>query len=154
MHCACRGQQTPSPQPDKSLNQATFGLNDHPMCWPVSPSTMSFDARRRLWIQHKLRENRLRHLATRQDLQPRKWARPHTGTPGSTAYQLATVTPNASSHDCDLRIDTTDNMTLEKVNNYLMDDATLAEVMNYLTGTYGPGLIEELIKHLPHLRPR
>jgi hypothetical protein len=80
---------------------------------------------------------------------------PQHWDPGSIAYKLATLTHNASSHNCcDLGISTADNMTLEEINNYLMDDPALAEVMDYLTGTYGPGFIEKLIKHLPHLRPR
>lgn len=148
MNYSCQDNQTPSQEPNKFLNQVTFRPNDHAMRWPASPSTMSSDARRQLWIQDKLHENRLRHLATRQDLQPRKLAHRNTETPG-TAYKLTTVTHNTSSHACDLCISTTDNMTLKEVNNHLMDDATLAEVMDYLTGTYGPGFIEKLIKHLP-----
>jgi hypothetical protein len=87
------------------------------MCWPESPSTLSSDTRRQLWLHdNKRRENRLRHLATRQDLPRRKL-------------------PYRNTRTSDI------------------EDVALAEIMDYLTDTYGPEFIEKLIKHLPHLRP-
>lgn len=106
--------------------------------------------RRESWIQDKIQENWLRRLATRQGLQLKRAPHRDTATPDSAVYKLATVTNNASPRECDLLISTADDMTFEEVENYLMDDATLAEIMDYLTSTYGPGFVEKLIKHLPH----
>ncbi len=35
-----------------------------------------------------------------------------------------------------------------------LDDAAIAEVMNYLNRTYGPRLVRKIVKHLPHPRCR
>jgi len=38
---------------------------------------------------------------------------------------------------------------LDAADNHLRDSITRAEIMNYLSQTYGPAFVEELGKHLP-----
>lgn len=101
------------------------------------------------WVAGKVRENRLRVLARRQGLQLSKYRHrdDHACDPGR--YGLASAPQDGSWHGMDVLVSSTDGMTLDEVEKYLVYGMTRAEIMEYLSQTYGPVFVGDLIKHLP-----
>lgn len=101
------------------------------------------------WVGNKVRENRLRRLAKRQRLQLTRSRYCDCGACDSGRYGLATVQRDGGQQGADLLVSSADGMTLDEVEKYLLYETTSAEVMEYLSDTYGRVFVGDLIKHLP-----
>lgn len=101
------------------------------------------------WVGNKVRENRLRRLAKRQGLQLTRSRHGDRGGCDSGRYGLATAPRDGGPQGADLLVSSADGMTLDEVEKYLLYEMTSAEIMEYLSDTYGRVFVGDLIKHLP-----
>ncbi|HJT02195.1 MAG TPA: hypothetical protein VJ757_00990 [Pseudonocardiaceae bacterium] len=101
------------------------------------------------WVAARVRENRPRTWATRQGLQLSKYRyrADHACDPGRSG--LATAPQHGGSGGCDLLGSSAEGMTLNELERYLANALTRAEIMDYLSQTYGAVFAGDLIKHLP-----
>jgi hypothetical protein len=115
---------------------------------------MSLHARRQLWIHHKVDQKRLHRVATQQGLSPSKLPHHDARRPRDAASQLTPDTANTGWYNDNLLTSIANQITLNKADKSFLDDATLAEVLNYLHHTYGPGFVKKMIEHLTPPRCR
>lgn len=153
MRGARRGHGAPSEQPDGSLGWEALGPDDQLVTCPAclsrrGPTPLRISAAERLgqWGANKGREHRLRRLASRQGLQLRKARDPDGCACTCGRYELGT---NRSYRGSGLLVSCADGMTLDEVERYLVYGETHAEIMEYLSQTYGQVFVGDLIKHLP-----
>jgi hypothetical protein len=96
----------------------------------------------RQWVKGKVRESRLRQLAMRQGLRLTKSRHGDARAGDRIHYGLAAMGsgPLASFAE---------GMTLDEVEKYLVYGMASAEIIKYLSQTYGSRFVGDLIKHLP-----
>ena len=100
------------------------------------------------WVAGKVRENRLRVLAKRQGLQLSKYRYHDDHAHDFGRYGLATAPQDDGSRGSDLLVSSAEGMTLEEIERYLAHGMTRAEIVEYLSETYGAVFTGDLIKHL------
>jgi hypothetical protein len=104
------------------------------------------------WVEDNVQENRPRRLANQQRFQLGK-SRYHNARAGDSGrYGLATAEQDGASPGNHLPVNPAAGITLDEGEKYLVDSTIRAEIMEYLSQTYGPVFVEDLIKHLPHSR--
>jgi hypothetical protein len=99
----------------------------------------------------EIRESRLRRMAERQGLILMASRRREAPTGGYELYWLATIAEGGSNWRGRLLVSPDAGMTIDGVEEYLTCGITRTAVIAYLTRSYGPIFVEELIKHLPQL---
>lgn len=150
MPCERRGHRSLSEQPEESLSWAALGSDEQEECCPAyltgaqqqATARLSAAALLGLWVKGKARENRLRQLARRQGLRLSKTRRCAAGAAGALCYGLATAGAGRP-------VSFAEGMTLDEVEKYLVYGMANAEVIAYLSQTYGSVFVGDLIKHLP-----
>jgi hypothetical protein len=101
------------------------------------------------WVKDNVQENRPRRLASQQGLQLGKSRYRNARAGDSGRYGLATAEQDGASRGNHLQVNPADGITLDEGEMYLVDGTIRAEIMEYLSQTYGPVFVEDLIKHLP-----
>jgi hypothetical protein len=150
MPCGRRGHRSLSEQPEESLSWAALSPDDQEGSCPAYPAgaqqqptaSISAAARLKLWIKEKLRESRLRQLARRQELRLTKTRRCDAGALGSLCYGLAAAGSGKPASYAE-------GMTLDEVEKYLVYGMANAEIIEYLSQSYGSVFVGDLLKHLP-----
>jgi hypothetical protein len=150
MPCARRGHRSLSEQPEESLSWAALGPDEQEGSCPAylagarqqPTARISAAARLKLWIKEKLRESRLRQLARRQGLRLTKCRRCDAAALDSLCYGLAAARSGKPASFAE-------GMTLDEVEKYLVYGMANAEIIEYLSQTYGSVFVGDLLKHLP-----
>ena len=101
------------------------------------------------WVEDNVQENRPRRLSNQQGLQLGQSRYRNARAGDSGPYGLATAEQDGASRGNHLPANPADGITLDEGEMYLVDGTIRAEIMEYLSQTYGPMFVEDLIKHLP-----
>jgi len=103
------------------------------------------------WVEDNVRENRPHRLANQRGLQLGNSPHGEVRAGASGGYVLDTAEQDGASRGNNLPVNPADGITLDEGEQYLVDGTLRAEIMEYLSQTYGPVFVEDLIKHLPQL---
>jgi hypothetical protein len=154
MPCARRGHRSLSEQPEESLSWAALGPDEQEGSCPAYPAGAQQQptprisaAALKLWVKEKLRESRLRQLARRQGLRLTKSRGCGAGALGSLCYGLAAAGSGKPASFAE-------GMALDEVEKYLVYGMANAEIIEYLSQTYGSVFVGDLLKHLPNKAPQ
>jgi hypothetical protein len=101
------------------------------------------------WVADTVRENRLHHPTKQQGLQLGQSRYRDARADDSSRYGLVPAEHDSASRGTNLPVNPAEAITLDEGENYLVYGATRAEIMEYLSQTYGPVFVEGLTKHLP-----
>jgi hypothetical protein len=99
------------------------------------------------WVEDNAQDNRLHHVAKQQGLQRRSRHR-NARASDSGRDGLATAEQDCAPRDSNLPVHQAQAITLDESENYPVYDTIRGEVMEYLSQTYGPVFVKDLIKHL------
>jgi hypothetical protein len=157
MRCASWGHEVPSDKPHESLDRAALGLDDQEVSCPAYLSdphrqitpVISAAASLGQWVEDNAREYRLHRLADQQGLQLGRSGHRDACASDSGRYELATAEQDGASRGSNLPVKRAEAITLDEGESYPVYGTIRAEIMEYLSQTYGPVFVEDLIKHLP-----
>jgi hypothetical protein len=156
MRCVKWGHETPSEKPYEPLGWATLGRDDHEVSCPAylgdpqlqATPVISTAAWLGQWAGDKTREKRPHHMAKQQERQLRRSRHRNAPTSDSGYCGVAAAEQDGASRGGNLPVKPAEAIALDEGGSYPVDGAMRAEIMEYLSQTYGPVFVAELIKHL------